>query len=318
MTRHITRGVVLVALVLAAVPAAALAQQQVVRVTAREAEIRTRPDARSPMIGRAVTGTVLQVVATERNWYLVVIPPHVRLVPTAPDQGYVDAKLVALLPPGDPRATVKPPATGAAQAGKPGAPAARGAAAGPGLRWRIFGTFAYERFQASRSFEAVYDSANAPSFGGGLELLAGRHLFVQGEFAYLQRTGERVFVFEDEVFPLGIGQKLKLSTIAVNGGYRFGGPASALTPYLGAGAVVAFYNERATGTTAGGEDFSESGFGGQALGGVEFRISRWVAAAVEGRYRYIPGILGDDGVSKEFSEDNLGGGAVAVKLVFGR
>ncbi len=316
MARHITRDVVLVALVLASVPTAALAQQEAVRVTAREAEIRTRPDARSPMIGRAVTGTVLQVVATERNWYLVVIPPHVRLVPTAPDQGYVEARLVTLLPPGDPRAAVKPPATGATQAGKPATE--KGAAAGPGLRWRAFGTFAYERFQASRSFEATYDSASAPSFGGGLELLAGRHLFVQGEYAYLQRTGERVFVFEDEVFPLGVGQKLKLSTIAINGGYRFGRPASAVTPYLGAGAVIAFYNERATGTTAGGDDFSESGAGGQALGGVEFRISRWVGAAVEGRYRFIPGILGDDGVSKEFAEDNLGGGAVAVKLVFGR
>ena len=316
MARHITRGVFLLVVALLAGQAPALAQQEAVRVTAREAAIRTRPDARSPMIGRAVTGTVLQVVATENDWYLVVVPPHARLVPTAPERGYIEAKAVTLLPPGDPRA-VRPPAAGAGQAGRPGAAAKP--APGPGMRWRVFGVATNEWFQASRSFEAVYNSTSAPAFGGGFDVLSGRHLFLQGEVVYLQRSGERVFVFEDEVFPLGIDQKLKLTTLAINGGYRFGRPASRITPYLGAGVVVAFYSERATGTTGGEDDsVSENGAGGQGLGGVEFRISRWVAAAVEGRYRYIPGIIGDAGVSREFSEDNLGGGSVAVKIVFGR
>lgn len=317
MARLITRGVLLIVLALLVAPVAALAQE-LVRVTAREASIRTRPDARSPMIGRAVTGTVLQVVATENNWYLVIVPPHVRLVPTAPEQGYIDATLVALLPPGDPRAARRPPAAGAGEAGRQGAAAAKAARPGPGLRWRLFGVAADHWFRASESFEAVYDSASAPSFGGGLDLISG-HLFVQGEVAYLQRTGERVFIFEDEVFPLGIAQKLKLTTLAINGGYRFGRPSSRMTPYLAAGVVVAFYNEEATGAgTLPDDDVSENATGGQALGGVEFRFARWMSAAVEGRYRYIPGILGDAGVSKEFNEDNLGGAAVAVKLVFGR
>lgn len=316
MARHFTRGALLLVLALA-VPASVAAQPAAVRVTDREAPIRARPDTRSPMIGRAVAGAVLQVVAVEQSWYLVVIPPHVRLVPTAPDRGYVDGTMVAALAPDDPRSPAKP-AAGAGQTGRPAGPAtqARGAKPGPGLRWRLFGAATYERFQASRSFEAVYDSASAASFGGGLELLVGRHLFVQGEIALLRRTGERVFVFEDEVFPLGIEQKLKLTTLAVNGGYRFGRGVSRMTPYLGAGAVVAFYDERAT--TVVDEAFSKTGVGGQVLGGVEFRIARWVSAALEGRYRYIPGVLGDGGVSAEFSEDNLGGGAVAVKLVFGR
>jgi hypothetical protein len=308
MARQFSRGVLLLLLSVLVTPAAARAQEAV-RVTAREAAIRTRPDARSPMVGRAVTGTVLQVVASENNWYVVVIPPHVRLVPTAPDQGYIEAKAVTLLPPGDPRTATRPAA--------PRTTPARGAQ-GPGLRWRLFGVAAFERFQASQAFEAVYDNASAPSFGGGLDLISG-HVFVQGEVSYLQRTGERVFVFEGEVFPLGIPQKLKLTTLGINGGYRFGRPASRITPYLGAGVVVAFYNEEADAAGAADDDsVSENGTGGQALGGVEFRISRWLSAAIEGRYRYIPGVLGDAGVSKEFAEDNLGGGAVAVKLVFGR
>lgn len=316
MARHLSRGIFLLVVLLVVVPSAARAQESV-RVTAREAAIRSRPDSRSPMLGRAVTGTLLRVVATENNWYLVVIPPHVRLVPTAPEQGYIDATMVRLVAAEDPRADAKP--TPAVQKpGPPGAAKPAGAKPGPGLRWRLFGVATYEMFQASNSFEAVYDRASAPSFGGGLDLIAG-HLFVQGEVTYLRRTGERVFVFEGDVFPLGIGQELKLTTLAVNGGYRFGKASSRVTPYLGAGVVVAFYNEEPS--EAGGADedtVSENGTGGQAFGGVEFRVSRWLSAAVEGRYRYIPGVLGDAGVSKEFGEDNLGGGSVAVKLVFGR
>lgn len=323
MARQIFRGIPLLALLivslLAVAPGAALAQEAV-RVTAREAAIRTRPDSRSPMIGRAVAGTVLEVVAAEANWYLIVIPAHVRLVPTAPDRGYIDATMVTLLPAGDPRASGRPAPPPGSQPSRPGAPAATGRGTKPGraLQWRLFGTVTYEMFQASNSFEAVYDRASAPSYGGGLDLISG-HFFVQGEVTHLRRTGERVFVFEGDVFPLGIGQRLKLTTLGINGGYRFGRPSSRITPYLGAGVVVAFYNEEAT--AAGGLDddtVSENGTGGQALGGVELRVSRWLSAAVEGRYRYIPGVLGEGGVSKEFGEDNLGGGSVAVKLVFGR
>ncbi len=322
MARQISRGVPLLALLvvsLLAVAPGALAQEAV-RVTAREAAIRTRPDPRSPMIGRAVTGTVLEVVAIEANWYLIVIPPHVRLVPTAPERGYIDATMVTRLPAGDPRASGRPAPQAGPAPSKPGAAAAPGRGAKPrrALQVRLFGTAAYEMFQASNSFEAVYGGASAPAFGGGLDLISG-HFFVQGEVTYLRRTGERVFVFEGDVFPLGIGQRLRLTTLGINGGYRFGKPSSRITPYLGAGVVVAFYNEEAT--AAGGLDddtVSENGTGGQALGGVEFRVARWVSVAVEGRYRYIPGVLGEAGVSKEFGEDNLGGGSVAVKLVFGR
>jgi opacity protein-like surface antigen len=309
MARQTARcGVLAIVLLTAATAAVA---QEAVRVTAREAPIRTRPDDHSPMVGRAVAGTVLQVVATEQNWYLVVIPAHVRLVPTAPDQGYIDARAVTLLPPGDPRATGARPGT----ARKPGA--APPAAPGPGLRWRLFGSAAFEQFQAKESFDAVFGSPSAPVFGGGFDVLVGRHLFVQADAGFVRRTGERVFVFEGEVFPLGIDEKMQLTTIAINAGYRFG-RGGRVTPYVGGGGVAAFYREEATGTEGAGQEFSKNGVGGQAIGGVEFRVSRWFSTAVEGRYRYLPGIIGDDGVSREFSEDNLGGAAVGIKLLIGR
>ncbi|HSK07930.1 MAG TPA: outer membrane beta-barrel protein [Vicinamibacterales bacterium] len=314
MARQTARLGALALAFLAACPLAALAQEAV-RVTAREAEVRMRPEVESPLIGRAVTGTVLRVVATEKNWYQVVIPPNVRLVPTAPETGYIEIRTAVPLPKGDPRAEAAGTGAGArVQPGRPGAAAK--APPRPPVRPRLFGSALYEQFQATRSFEAVFSSASAPVFGGGVDVRVGR-FFIQGEGGYLQRTGERVFVFEGEAFPLGITEKMRMITLAVNAGYRFGG-GQRITPYLGAGVVPTFYREEAAGSGTSGETLSKTGFGAQGLGGVEFRISNWLATAVEGRYRYLPGILGDEGVSAEFSEDNLGGMAVGVKVLIGR
>jgi len=291
---------------------AAAAQVNTVRVVAKQAQIRLQPNARSPLIGQAVSGTLLQVVSREGDWYRVVVTPQVRLVPTAPASGFVEARLVQPLPPGDPRSLGKPGAVA-------GGPAGRQAARAPvplQLRPRRFGQVAYQQYDASSSFEAIFGSASAPIYGGGIDVLIGRSLFLQGDVTHMRRTGERAFVFEGEVFQLGIEQEVQVTPITFNAGYRFG-KNPRLVPYVGGGAGVCLYRERSPGSGADAR-FSRNGVVYQGLGGFEFRLSRWLAAAAEGRYSYIPGILGEDGVSLELNEKNLGGISGGVKLIIGR
>ncbi len=53
-------------------------------------------------------------------------------------------------------------------------------------------------------------------------------------------------------------------------------------------------------------------------GGVEIRLHRYVGVAIDVHYTYVPGILGNGGVSKQAGESDLGGIAARVKLIVGR
>jgi len=53
-------------------------------------------------------------------------------------------------------------------------------------------------------------------------------------------------------------------------------------------------------------------------GGVEIRLHRYIGVAVDLRYNYVPGILGEGGISQLADENDLGGIAARVKLVVGR
>jgi len=285
--------------------AAADAQPRTVQVIGGAAEIRANPNPRGAVLLRAPDGTVLEVLGREFDWYRVAIPPGLRPSATSPTTGYVLVHRVKPL--ADPAAAGKPPA------GKPGAAPARQPAHPASVR--LFGTVAYQRFSAVDSFEALYGSASAPVFGGGVDVsLAGR-FFVQGEVTYLKRTGERAFVFNGEVFPLGIEQEMSLTPIGITFGYRPAGRGR-VTPYVGGGLLVAFYREQSELGDDG--DVRETAFGGQGIAGAEIRLARLFATAIEGGYRYIPGILGEDGISKEFGEKDLGGFTVGVKVLIGR
>ena len=290
-------------------PAVADAQPRTVQVAGGPAAIRANPNPRGAVLLQAPDGTVLEVLGREFDWYRVTIPAGLRPKTTSPAVGYVQVQHVR--PVADPASGAFKPggATPAAQR------AAQGARPGSPVRLRLFGTVMYERFAAQNSFEALYGSPGAPVFGGGVDVSIGRWLFVQGEVSYLQRTGERAFVFEGEVFPLGIRQEMTLTPIAVTVGYR---PTRTrrFTPYVGGGMVVAFYGEESE--LSNEAAVSETGFGGQGIAGVEFRLSRLFSMGVEGAYRYIPGILGEDGISKEYGEKDLGGFTVGVKFLIGR
>jgi opacity protein-like surface antigen len=311
-TPRLTRGLLALALS-CAFAGSAIAQPKAVRVTNREAAIRAEPNRRSALVGRAPEGAVLDVLGQENDWYKVSIPERLRTSGAAAS-GFVETRQVTqVTDPSGEAITPRQPAT-ATQAQRGRLPTRK--APFP-LRIRGFGTLLFERFQAVNSFEALYGSASAPVFGGGVDVSLGRRLFVQVDVSHVRRSGERAFVFNGEVFPLGIEQQMRLTPLAVNVGYRpVRPPARRVTPYVGGG--VGFYFYRETSGVGGDGAFSTSGFGAQAIGGAEYRVSRWVSAAAEAGYRHVPGILGDAGVSKEFGEKNLGGFTVGVKVLIGR
>jgi opacity protein-like surface antigen len=88
-----------------------------------------------------------------------------------------------------------------------------------------------------------------------------------------------------------------------------------VVPYFGGG--IGWYRFTETSPFSDGE-FNELSTGYQAIGGLEFRLSRWAAIASEGQYTWVPDGLGLGGVSEVFNERNLGGSQFRIKLLFGR
>ena len=130
--------------------------------------------------------------------------------------------------------------------------------------------------------------------------------------------GERAFVFNDEVFQLGIPLKITMTPIDVVGGWRIGvGGRHPYATYLGAGVTSVTYKETADFAGAG-DDVDERRTGFVALLGVEVSVSKWIHVRGEGRYRRVTDILGVGGVSAAFEEDQLGGFGGGVKFVIGR
>jgi len=253
-------------------------------------------------------GTVLQVVGRRDEWYEVILPPPAFTV-SSNRTGFIAVSRVVALDAADtplPPSREVPPLDEA-----PGPPTltaqspVESTTLGPAVRG--FVQLGVGHFSAEQSFDAIIGSANGVWFGGGVQVPLRSNLFVQGSFDLFRRTGERVFVFEDEVFPLGVDNTVTMVPLAATFGFRqrLGG----LTPYAGAGAGVVFYSESSE-FSVEGEDVSRQFFATHFLGGVEFS-----PVAVEVQYSHVPDAL-DGGVAAHFDERNLGGFQVRVKLLF--
>ena len=183
---------------------------------------------------------------------------------------------------------------------------------------RGFGDIGWTTFSAKRSFTAVLDSSTGRVFGGGGETLLPWHIFVNLRASRFRAIGQRVFIFNGTQFDLGIPTTITVTPVELTGGYRFdfGWP---LVPYGGAGLGWHRYEETSRFAEAS-ENVSERFTGYHALGGVEFRLARWIAAAAEAQWATVPDALGDDpnSVSHEFDESDLGGMTLRLKVVVGR
>jgi hypothetical protein len=175
-----------------------------------------------------------------------------------------------------------------------------------------------QRFAAGTTFNAAFGSRYATFYGGGLQVASRRGLFVDLAVSHLNKTGQRAFVNNGEVFQLGIPLKIAITPFEISGGYRMKlSGHSRIVPYVGGG--VGWYKYSETAEFASNDDnvaTTHAGF--LFIGGAEVRLQKWISAAADAQYTAVPGILGQGGLSKDVSENDLGGVAARIRVILGR
>ena len=182
------------------------------------------------------------------------------------------------------------------------------------------------KLTAEESFEAVAGTSTGFVLGGGGEVVLPGGIFAAVRLSQFQKTGQRVFVFEGETFPLGIDSTIRIRPFEVSGGYRFnsGRAGRSLTPprvipYVGGGIGWHRYQESSE-FAEEDENVDDTFRGYHLLGGAEVRVARWFGISGEAQWTTVPDALGQDpnSVSAEFDETDLGGVTFRVRLVIGR
>jgi opacity protein-like surface antigen len=177
-------------------------------------------------------------------------------------------------------------------------------------------SFGQMQFASAQTFEAVFGSARKRSIlVGGTVSGIWRGLFADVSVSQVTLDGQRVFVDDGDIFPLGIATTVKVRPFDVIGGWRF--DAGRLSPYVGGGFTVMSYSE-SDDFTESGEGVDDTGTGPALLAGVDVQAARLLRVGGELRYRSVRGVLGTDGASAAFGEDQLGGFAVGVRVSLGR
>lgn len=203
----------------------------------------------------------------------------------------------------------------------PGAASAQvrpAAAPPPAAAVRGFADVGAMSFAAADSFEAVLGSRSGPLFGGGGEVVFGNGVFAQVRVSRFRQEGERVFVFDNDIFPLGIETTVTVTPVEVTGGYRFTG-LGRVVPYVGGGVGWHRYTETSA-FADDAENVGETHGGYHVVGGGEVRLARWFGVGGEVQWTTVPDALGQDpnGVSAAFDETDLGGISFRVKFIVGR
>ena len=283
-------------------------------VVAADAPIYLYPDPSRTPLRTVPAGTALVIRDRKGDWLQVTFE-DARL---GARTGWLESRFVRIRQAGQ----APPPSPATADAPPPAAvpgrtqPAPAATAAGPGIGVRGFGTFAVDWMTARDTFEAVTGSAIVLGYGGGVQVTnLWRGLFVEASVERSAADGERVFVHQDEVFPLGIPLEVTMTPIDVVVGWR--SPQGRVTPFFGGGATFMRYEETSDFADAGDDvDVRKTGF--IVLAGAEASLARWIHLRGDVRYRQVSGVLGEGGASAAFDEDQLGGFGVAVKLMIGR
>lgn len=133
------------------------------------------------------------------------------------------AALVALVPLGALPAIAQPAAKPTGQpprAAAPAKPAAR--PSGPPL-FHVSGffTLGYQEFAAADTFDATLGKTGGGVMGGGGSLTHRSGLFAQVDVTRFTADGERAFVYDSEVFKLGIPLSVEVRPIEFTIGYKF-------------------------------------------------------------------------------------------------
>jgi hypothetical protein len=194
----------------------------------------------------------------------------------------------------------------------------------PGIGFDAFGGAGITWPAAADSIEAVGLESRSVEFGGGARVTGlWRQLFAQVALHRWSESGERVFVDSTGArFPLGIPLTVEGTYVDISAGWKAPMVTSTgrtvLWSYIAAGAGVATYSEESP-FAEEGENIDTQSVSYHVLGGVEVPIVRWLAAAFDLRYRFVPNVLGEDGVSGALGEDVLGGlqASAGLRIGFG-
>jgi hypothetical protein len=174
---------------------------------------------------------------------------------------------------------------------------ARGASAPPlpsptgrPLRFAAFATAGWFTATANQSFDAVLDTHSGTDIGFGAQVAwqtgALRGLFVEFDASRFEETGERAFVHEGEVFPLGIPLTIGLKPIEVSAGYRLnpvrrtrtGVVASPVAWFAGGGVGSVGYTE-----TDDESEISDRFVAYHVMGGADVTLWRYLQIGAEAR-----------------------------------
>ena len=180
------------------------------------------------------------------------------------------------------------------------------------------------RFTAAETFNATLGSSSGTFFGGGVEVVLPQGWlpnFFNVRISHFGKSGERVFVDGSDVFPLGIDMDVAITPVEVSAGYRFRprGRQRNWIPYVGGGIGWHRYSETSE-FAEPGEDVSQTFTGFHAVGGVEYRLARWIGVAGEAQWTSVPDAIDESSTSAAdaFDESNLGGFGFRVRFVIGR
>jgi outer membrane protein W len=179
-----------------------------------------------------------------------------------------------------------------------------------------YGTFGTLHLAASRTFDAVSGSSRTTSLGAGIQLTGfWKGLLLDAAWSRTAIEGERIAIDDDATFPLGIPLRVTMQPLDIAGGWR--SRYGRWSPYGGIGISRLLYEETSDGNVTA-EDLATSSIGPLILGGLDFRISRFVLIGGELRYRHLGGVLGSAGASAAFDERAAGGWTVGARMSVGR
>ena len=171
-----------------------------------------------------------------------------------------------------------------------------------------------QSFAAHKTFETVLGKSLQPFWGGGLSVAFRNGLFIDVTASRFKKTGERAFFFEGQGYGLGIPLTVTITPLEVTAGGRFR-ITPRVIPYVGGG--VGSYRYQETSQFDDGP-FEKRHVGYLVVGGVEFRVSGWVAVSGDAQYTRVSGIIGSGGISKDAGESDLGGTAGRFRVIIGR
>jgi hypothetical protein len=188
----------------------------------------------------------------------------------------------------------------------------------PPISFRPFVMGAEDAFAATETFKAIFGKSYAPFLGGGLQVAFHGKYYLEVGASRFHQTGQRVFRNNGQNFNLGIPLSATITPVEITGGYRFRPrQLPRLRPYVGGGLTSYAYEE--TSQFAGtGENLTTRHSGLVGVGGVEFRVHRYVGISADVELSHVTGILGQGGISKDVGESDLGGISARFRLIVGR